>query len=194
MADEDPAPELAADDPIAARRRGTADAFTGRAAQLAVVAEILRRQCNAAVPEVDLGIDVIAFKEGRPEVARIQVKACAVPREYKRGGGFSAKFSIPLRQLTEFDEPSPLFYVFAVFRESHWSEFLVVSRARLIEYYTHESGLGSENRRTGELDVSFSFRRQVFCGSWDLSDCRNAWETLPPFRLTAPSGRVTPSS
>jgi hypothetical protein len=54
------------------RQRGTDDSFTGRAAQLAVMAELLRRRCNAAIPEVDLGTDVFAFKDDREEVVRLQ--------------------------------------------------------------------------------------------------------------------------
>ena len=44
------------------RQRGTDDTFTGRAAQLAVMAELLRLRCNAAIPEVDLGTDVLSSK------------------------------------------------------------------------------------------------------------------------------------
>src|SRR4051812_12093686 len=38
-----------------ARQRGVEDSFTGRSAQRAVAAELLRLRCNAAIPEVDLG-------------------------------------------------------------------------------------------------------------------------------------------
>jgi hypothetical protein len=39
-------------------------------AQLAVMAELLRRKCNAAMPEVDVGADVFAFLEDREEVVQ----------------------------------------------------------------------------------------------------------------------------
>ena len=80
---------------IEGRQRGTEDSFTGRAAQLAVVAELLRLRCNAAIPEIDLGTDVFAFKEDREEVVRLQVKACMVPRSYVDGSGYSAMFAPP---------------------------------------------------------------------------------------------------
>ena len=41
--------------PTSGRQRGTDDAFTGRSAQLTAIVELLRRRCNAAIPEVDLG-------------------------------------------------------------------------------------------------------------------------------------------
>src|SRR5438046_168603 len=81
----------------AGRQRGTDDSFTGRAAQLAVMAELLRLRCNAAIPEVDLGTDVFAFKEDREEVVRIQVKACTVPLTYADGSSYSAKFALPMK-------------------------------------------------------------------------------------------------
>jgi hypothetical protein len=39
--------------------------LSGRAAQLAVVAELLRHGCNAAIPEVDVGTDVFDSKGDR---------------------------------------------------------------------------------------------------------------------------------
>lgn len=50
-------------------------AYTGHSGQMAVMAELLHRQCNVAVPDVDYGTDVFAFHDDREDVARIQVKA-----------------------------------------------------------------------------------------------------------------------
>ena len=41
---------------------------------MAVIAELLHRRCNAAIPHVDIGMDVFAFRDDREDVARIQVK------------------------------------------------------------------------------------------------------------------------
>lgn len=78
---------------VSVRQRGTDDTFTGRSAQLAAMVELLRLRCNAAIPEVDLGTDLFAFKDDREEVVRIQVKACTAPHAYADGSGYSAKFS-----------------------------------------------------------------------------------------------------
>ena len=72
--------------------------WTGHSGQNAVKAELLFRQCNVAVPEVDLGTDVFAFRDARPEMARIQVKT-AQGRRYKNEAGYSATFHVPLKQL-----------------------------------------------------------------------------------------------
>jgi hypothetical protein len=164
------------------RQRDADDSFTGRAAQLAAVAELLRLRCNAAIPEIDLGTDVFAFRDGREEVARLQVKACTVPRAYADGSGFSARFALPLKQLRGFDDRPPLFYVLAVYRDGHWSDYLVVGRARL-RGFENERGagkFGSPNEASGELTITVEFRATVTCSGRDLTDCRNAWATLPP--------------
>jgi hypothetical protein len=67
-----------------ARQRGTRDMYTGRSGQMAVMAELLFRLCNAAIPEVDAGTDVFAFQDEREEVARVQVKTAQGER-YRRG-------------------------------------------------------------------------------------------------------------
>jgi hypothetical protein len=60
--------------------------FSGGRGQMAVIAELLHRRCNATVPHVDVGTDVFAFRDDREDVARIQVKTEAGKR-YKTGGG-----------------------------------------------------------------------------------------------------------
>ena len=128
------------------RQRGTDDSFTGRAAQLAVMAELLRLRCNAAIPEVDLGTDVFVFKDDREEVVRLQVKACTVPLIYADGSGYSAKFALPMKQFRRLDDRPPLYYALAVLRDDRWVDFLVVSRARLQSYYNGKTKFGSLNK------------------------------------------------
>jgi hypothetical protein len=45
--------------------------YTGRSGQMAVMAELLDRECNVAVPEIDVGEDVFAFRDGEEAIARI---------------------------------------------------------------------------------------------------------------------------
>src|SRR5438876_4699895 len=86
--------------------------FSGSSGQMAVMGELLNRKCNAAIPVVDVGTDVFAFRDDREDVARIQVKT-APGTPYANGKGYSAKFDIPKKQLGRTDDP-PLFYAFAV--------------------------------------------------------------------------------
>ena len=163
------------------RQRGTGDSFTGRAAQLAVMAELLWLRCNVAIPEVDLGTDVFVFKDDREEVVRLQVKACTVPYIYADGSGYSAKFALPLNQFHRMDDRPELYYALAVLRDDKWIDFLVVSRARLQSYYG-TSKFGSVDRANDVLIITVEFREAVECSGQVLTDCRNAWKSLPPLQ------------
>jgi hypothetical protein len=166
------------------RQRGTEDTFTGRAAQLAVMAELLRLRCNAAIPEVDVGTDVFAFKDDREEVVRLQVKACTAPHLYVDGSGYSAKFAMPMKQFHRLDDRPPLYYALAVLRDDKWVDFLVVSRVRLQSYSNGKMKFGSYNKANDDLEITVEFRAKVECSGQDLTDCRNAWKSLPPLQPT----------
>jgi hypothetical protein len=170
------------------RQRGIEDTFTGRAAQLAVISQLLNLRCNAAIPEVDLGTDVFAFKDDREEVVRIQVKACTKPYPYADGTGYSAVFTLPIRQLKRLDDRPPLYYALAVMRDGNWSDFLVVSRVKLREYYDDAKPFGSLDQVNEELRITVAFRDKVECSGRDLTECRNAWNSLPPLRETPDLG------
>jgi len=167
------------------RQRGTDDAFTGRSAQLAVMAELLRRRCNAAIPEVDLGTDGFAFRDDRDEMIRIQVKACTTPHSYADGSGYSARFSLPVKQLTEPEREPELFYVLAVLREDRWTDFLIVSQVRLGVMFRGGRPFGFHNPKNDDLQITVEFREKVTISGQEFTDCRNGWESLPPLRPEA---------
>jgi hypothetical protein len=162
--------------------RGTEDSFIGRAAQLAVMAELMRRLCNAAIPEIDLGTDVFAFKDDRAEVVRIQVKACTSPYSYADGSGYSARFALPMKQFQRLDDRPQVFYALAVLRDEKWIDFLIVSRARLQGYFYGKNKFGSYSKKNDELTITIEFRAEVKCSGQELTDCRNAWNSLPPLK------------
>jgi hypothetical protein len=166
-------------------------AFTGGSGQMAVMGEILLRQCNAAVPHIDIGTDVFAFRDDHEEVARIQVKT-AVGKRYKSETGFSARFGVPMQQLGRVDNPQ-LFYALAVRLGDRWAAFIVISRARLQELWN--AGCGSENTQSGDLELHIQFRSQsdepdgaikqhltAACGKFQLTEHIGAWESLPPLK------------
>ncbi len=165
--------------------KDSAAAFSGASGQAAVVAELLQRKCNAAIPFVDIGTDVFAFKDDREEVARIQVKA-DTGKLYRDGNGYSAKFGVPLKQLSRNDELM-LFYAFAVRINNEWASFVVISRFAL--HLLSESGCGSVNEKSGNLELHIQFRMEpkgelemltAKCGKFDLTAYLNAWDRLPP--------------
>lgn len=170
--------------------------FTGGSGQMAVIGELLHRKCNAAIPHIDVGTDVFAFRDDREDVARIQVKT-ALGKWYKKGQGYHAEFRVPMSQLERTDEP-PLFYALVVRLDAGWGNFLVISRTELQELWNR--GCGSQNGSSGDLELYIRFRPvekvkgnladqatnepslKALCGEFDLSDFMNAWESLPPLK------------
>jgi hypothetical protein len=161
--------------------------FSGASGQAAVIGELLHRKCNAAIPHVDVGTDVFAFRDDREEVARIQVKS-APGESYKKEPGYHARFGIPMKQLGRTDVP-PLFYALAVRLDGGWGDFIVLSRAALNELWGR--GCGKENNASGDLELYVQFRPEqkkedgvaslkVTCGEFNLTEYVNAWESLPP--------------
>ncbi len=172
-------------------------AFSGGSGQMAVIAELLHRKCNAAVPHIDVGMDVFAFRDELEEVARIQVKT-APGKHYAKKAGFHADFRIPIKQLKRTDSP-PMFYALAVRIGDGWSAFLVVSRTILKELW--DGGLGYENKKSGALELHIQFLPNelvgeeetqtekgitVKCGTKDLTAHLNNWTCLPPLKSSAP--------
>jgi hypothetical protein len=163
--------------------------FTGGSGQMAVISELLHRKCNAAIPHIDVGTDVFAFRDDREDVARIQVKT-APGKRYKneKRPGCGATFNVPMKQLERADDPR-LFHALVVRLDDAWGDFVVVSRARLQELWNH--GCASENDESGDLQLHIPYRRAdtsqmlVRCGTFDLTEFLNAWNDLPPLKPLA---------
>lgn len=162
--------------------------YTGHSGQLAVMAELLARQCNVAVPEVDWGTDLFAFVDERELILRLQVKA-AHGKPYKVGEGYSVQFDVPLDQM-HLPEPPVLYYVLVARVGGRFADYLIISRAELKVHRVSEKRFGTENQSSGNLVLTVQFRpSQVRCGPVDLTAHRNAWERLPVFYPTAAVSR-----
>jgi hypothetical protein len=163
-----------------ARQRSIKDAYTGRSGQMAVLAELLMRECNVAVPEVDVGDDVLAFSSGQTEVTRLQVKT-ANAEPLQQPGHYSARVSISLNQLNALDVPK-LYYIFAVRLKEQWSDFVIIPRWNLNEQ-SEQGNLGYKNLAAQELQLYLSFGPEtLLCSGTSLQGYQNAWHQLPMFR------------
>jgi len=140
------------------------------------MAEFLLRGWNVALPEVDIGEDMLAVKDDTGELWRIQVKtATAKPLQ----AGYSAQFNVSLSQL--FGERFPdLVYVFAIRSFAGWEPFVVVSRRQLaLEHTSH--GVGSVSR--DDLILRFSVQgSHLRCSDRDFLAYRNDWSRWPVIR------------
>ncbi len=96
-------------------------------------------------------------------------------------------------------EHQAIFHALAVRIDNGWGSFIVVSRKNLQELWN--DGCGSENEKSGDLQLRIKFRRETaivgeggeqglkftaHCGEFNLTEYINAWESLPPLSPLAP--------
>jgi hypothetical protein len=151
--------------------------YIGKSGQMVVMAELLARGCNVAIPEIDVGEDLFTFKDGQHLIDRIQVKT-ANARRLRISDGYVARISLPLAQLRAKDDPE-LHYVFPIRLDEKWTDFVVISRKNLRLLQVLEA-IGSENTKSGELQLRLIFDpKSLTCKGHDLSRFRDAWNLLP---------------
>ena len=153
------------------------DLYTGRAGHLAVMAELLLRGWNTAIPEVDVGDDIFAVRDSDGNMHRVQVKtATAKSHNY----GYSAEFNLPLSQLRTEIRPD-VTYVFATRLYDRWGDFVVINRPVLNDEYQLQ-GMGYRYKNEDRLKLWLRFEKtRITCSRRDLSRYRNDWDTN--FRL-----------
>src|SRR5262249_15268947 len=121
--------------------------YVGKAGQLAVMAELLLRGYNVAMPEGDVGDDVFVVHDREGTLWRVQVKTAIGKR---RDYGFSGKFAVSQTQLETKKKPD-LYFVLALRAGDHW-DFLILPRRELLR--AAERGLSTA---AGDNSI-FTFR------------------------------------
>jgi hypothetical protein len=150
---------------------GRQDLYVGKSGQMAVMAEFLMLGYNVAVPEVDVGDDILVIEDAKGAMYRVQVKTSNV-RRLKGEAAFSARFQLPLKQLRRPIHPE-LYYVLTVRIEGGRWEFLVISRAELSRRHFRQN-VGA--RRGQYASFVFTFREDSVDGyGFDFQEYRNHW-------------------
>lgn len=145
--------------------------YTGRAGQMAVMAEFLIRGYNVAVPEVDVGDDILVVQDQSGEYWRIQVKTAIAKGSIDR---YHAKYSVRVSQIEATSSPETWF-VFASRLNERWHSYLVLPRVALANLYLQDR-LGAPNQR-GSLLLNFNYAETtVTCLAQDFSRFLNNWE------------------
>ena len=157
------------------KRGNLGNLYTGKAGHLAVMAELLRRGWNTAIPDVDRGVDIFVVNDNDGTLRRVQVKT-AVAKSLKHEG-YNALFSVPLQQLRT-SITTDITYVFAVWLHDHWDTFVVIN-GRIIED-KRQYDMGNESKGKSLL-LRLRFKgASITCGQHDLSQYRNDWDTRFP--------------
>jgi len=151
------------------------DFYFGRAGQMVVMAEFLRRGYNAAIPEIDMGDDIFVIEDSTGKLSRIQVKSATdIGKRCVR-----ARFGVSRKQLETVRQPE-LWYVFTVYGRGLWREFLIIRRDRLQELQDME-GIGSPSqRRKPQINFYLSFHeKDVRSKGVSLQQYRHNWSAWP---------------
>jgi hypothetical protein len=149
--------------------------YTGRSGQFAVMSQFLVRGYNVAMPEVDMGEDIFVVRDWDANLWRIQVKAAVGKGQQKVGG----TFKVPLSQLNKKQDPE-LYYVFALYHNGLWREFVVFRRVTL-RRLGNAQGLGHVAGKDRLLYLSFT-DDDVQCSGVSLRQYRGDWSTWPVIR------------
>ncbi len=158
------------------------DTYTGRAGQLAVMAEFIIRGYNVAMPEIDVGDDIFVVKDSSGDLSRIQVKT-ATGKAQKTLDCCSAQFNIGYSHLETARKPE-ITYVFVVRIADRWREFVVISRQKLFELRElNNIGTMTIDKKTGKkisLTFTLAFKpNDVICSKQSLQQYRNCWDAWP---------------
>ena len=85
---------------------------------------------------------------------------------------YVGRFNVPITQITTPDTPE-LTYIFAVYRDQRWSDFIVVPRRHLHDEYSTYQG-AAIGRKQWTLRIRFQ-GTSVICGGRDWTRFRDAW-------------------
>lgn len=159
-------------------RNGVRDTFFGRAGEMAVMAELLLRGWNVAVPEIDIGDDVFVVRDSNGEFKRVQVKSANSKQQNK---SIIFQISISSKRLTTPVTPE-LTLVFPVRskEDERWKFFCVINRSTLNTLFVNDN-VGNKNSK-GDVNFRFKYEtdiKKLTIGTADLSKHINDWASFP---------------
>ncbi|MDO7885134.1 hypothetical protein [Hymenobacter cheonanensis] len=149
--------------------------YLGKAGHFAAMAEFLFRGWNVAVPEVDVGDDILVVKDKEGEFVRVQVKTAQAK---KIKDGITAQFAIPLPQLQSLPTPELTYALMVRHPETGWHSPLIISRSDLNDLYEINK-IGSESKGILVLHVRFALDGHVHCSKQLLTSYLNDYTQFP---------------
>lgn len=156
------------------------DLFLGRSAQLFVMSEFIVRGYNAAIPEVDIGDDILVIRDIDDSLSKIQVKAtntCIELKSPKNKGVFRVQFNVKKSQLLR-DSIAPFFYFFLVRREGQWIQPIILPQDILSNDFI-SGDIGSDSGNNIKLWFKVFPDGTVECNHIDYSEFLGNWSPWP---------------
>lgn len=147
--------------------------YLGKAGHLFVMSEFLARGWNVAIPEVDVGDDILVLEDATGNLSKVQVKTANVT---KRKEGYSAQFQLNYTNLNNVVRV-PTYYVLVVRVEDNWAKPLIISQNALLGYVQNDQ-MGSRHQDTITLYVAYT-PQTVTCSNIDLSIYLDNYQDFP---------------
>jgi hypothetical protein len=145
--------------------------YLGKAGEHRVMSEFLARGYNVAVPEVDVGDDVLVVKDEDHTMYRVQVKTSALNLKT------SGQFLVPRVQLETPDEPE-LWYIFLGRGSAGWTQPLIISRQDLFDIQLKRQSKKSKGHLIN-FKVQFPKAGTAKLGRLSLDHLLDAWLVWP---------------
>lgn len=114
------------------------------------MSEFLVLGWNAAIPEVDIGDDIVVIRDENDTLRRIQVKTSVATL---RKNGYSGQCSVSLKYLMNLGR-SPVHFVFLLRHRLGWSDPVIVRQDRLLELVQN---IPVQKVGNGKRTIYFSF-------------------------------------
>lgn len=147
--------------------------YLGKAGEFHVMADFLLRGYNVAVPEVDIGNDVLVVRDENNDLKRVQVKTAQLD------SAMCAQFAVPRAQLESAD-PVALWYVFVTRSNGVWLPSILISRSDLYAVQVRRARKKEPKAKDINFKVKFSSDgKTVMLGPKDLSQFVENWQAWP---------------
>jgi hypothetical protein len=157
--------------------------YIGQGGHHFVMAELLCRGWNVAIPDVDKGDDLFVVQDDNGDFRRVQVKT-ATAITFKKKKGFAVDYILRLDQLRKPATPE-LHYIFVSRLLDRWEPLLIIERNELFDLHTLNQVGSVSKRKNGPdmLRLHFQFtpiatnprNYSVTCSKHDFSAFVNRW-------------------
>ena len=128
----------------------------GKAGQLAAMSELALRGYNVAIPEIDIGDDILVLNHDSGQLSRIQVKT-ANGQELDEDDGYRCLFRLKISHVHDATKQGS-HYVFAGRCGRVW-RFLIMERGVVSEYL--KQGWGTASKEDHRLIWIEFYRREL---------------------------------
>lgn len=146
--------------------------YLGKAGHLFVMSEFLARGWNVAIPEVDVGDDILVLEDSSGNLAKVQVKTSNATT---RKDGFSAMFQVNLIRLKKLIDVLS-YYVFIVRINDSWGQPILITQSTLLDFITNNIG----TRYGDTITLYFSYTKdEIICSNINLSKYINNYQDFP---------------